>query len=62
MDGIEACAELRRRGIGIPVLLTSGFSEQDLLPRMRGLDLQGFLKKPFEMEVLVRQVAQFVPG
>ncbi len=62
MDGAEACREMRRRGMQVPVLLTSGFAERDVLPQLQGLLLHGFIQKPFQIESLIQRVNQFVPS
>jgi PAS domain S-box-containing protein len=56
MDGEEACRELRRRGAAVPVVLCSGFNETEALRRFDGLDLAGFLQKPFGLGALVERV------
>jgi PAS domain S-box-containing protein len=53
MDGLEACRELRRRGVDIPILLTSGFDQSEALGRSQGLGLAGFIQKPFSMASLL---------
>ena len=62
MDGEEACRELQRRGATVPVILCSGFSETDALLRFQGLDLAGFLQKPFGLGTLVALVNRVLPG
>ena len=37
----------------VPVILMSGFTEQDASARFRGLGLAGFVQKPFESDALV---------
>ena len=56
MDGAEACRELRRRGAGMPILLASGFNEAEALLEFAGMDLAGFIQKPFALETLVAMV------
>src|SRR5204862_7243558 len=53
MTGEDALRELRRVRKDVPVILMSGFSEQDAAARFRGLGLAGFVQKPFESDALV---------
>jgi PAS domain S-box-containing protein len=62
MDGEEAYRELRQRGLGVPVILSSGYHEREALQRFRGQGLAGFLQKPYRYQALVRMVqAALVP-
>ena len=57
---------LRRIRAGVPIILSSGFSEQEVVGRFAGQGLAGFLKKPYEpselTEALHRALAQRVVG
>jgi CheY-like chemotaxis protein len=50
MDGEETFLEIRRCRPGLPVILTSGYNEQDVVQRFAGKGLAAFLQKPFQME------------
>jgi CheY-like chemotaxis protein len=52
MDGVAAYHEMVRIRPDIPVILTSGFSEQDAVARFEGVGLAGFLQKPYTMNRL----------
>ena len=52
MDGEEAFHELRAIRSDVPVVLCSGYSEQQVAGRFVGKGLAGFLKKPFRMRDL----------
>ncbi len=59
MTGDEVFAELRRRNARVPILLMSGFNEQDATNRFVGKGLAGFLQKPFtlaDMRAVVNEV------
>jgi CheY-like chemotaxis protein len=62
MDGEEAAVELRRIRAGVPIILSSGYSEHDVAARFAGKGLAGFLKKPYEpaelTDVLQRALAR----
>jgi PAS domain S-box-containing protein len=57
LDGAATFLELRRRGATMPVVLMSGYSEQEALRGVLRDDLAGFLQKPFTPEVLSKAVA-----
>ena len=42
MDGEEAYFRLRRSGAMIPIILTSGFAQDEVFRRFRGRGLAGF--------------------
>ena len=47
MNGKEAFLEMRSLDPSVPVVLTSGYNEHDVLNDFRGRGLAGFLPKPF---------------
>ena len=56
MDGPTAARELRERGVGVPIVLMSGYAEEELVNRGVMTHADGFLKKPFEVTELVAAV------
>jgi PAS domain S-box-containing protein len=56
MSGEEVFSEIRAIRKDIPVILTSGFSEQEATSRFIGRGLAGFIQKPFQVSVLVEKV------
>jgi CheY-like chemotaxis protein len=52
MDGWEALAAMRRLSPGIPVLLTSGYDEADVMAEDHDEQPQAFLAKPYPIEAL----------
>jgi len=66
MSGEEAAAELLRVRAGVPIVLSSGYSEQEVAGRFAGKGLAGFLKKPYEPSeltaALYRALEQRVAG
>jgi len=58
MGGEEAYRVLRRSGALVPVILTSGFTELDVLLHFRGKGIAGFLQKPYLPEALVAKVSR----
>lgn len=53
MNGDECAARLRERDATLPVLIVSGFAEQDVAERLRGLQRLRFLMKPYRGTELV---------
>ena len=59
MDGEETFHELRKINPQVPILLSSGYSEQEINERFAGQDLNGFIQKPYqlsEIEAKIRKV------
>jgi PAS domain S-box-containing protein len=56
MDGEETFRALRRISDEVPVLMTSGFTEQEITARLAGQGLAGFLQKPYSMAGLRARV------
>jgi CheY-like chemotaxis protein len=61
MDGAEAFAEMRRLRADVPVVLMSGFNEQEALVRFAGKGIASFIQKPFALDSL-RAVIRGVLG
>ena len=58
LDGEAAYAELRKVDGRVPVLLMSGYSEEEARSRFGAGDLAGFVAKPFTASELVAAVDQ----
>ncbi len=56
MNGEVAFRELRRLDDGVRVVLSSGYSEQDVTARFAGKRLAGFVKKPYRLEEMMRVI------
>jgi CheY-like chemotaxis protein len=52
MGGKEALGEMRRIRREVPVVLMSGYSEQEVMGQFTGRSLAGFLQKPFTIAAL----------
>ena len=57
MDGLQALQEIRRLKPSIPVLLVSGYAEDDLESRLKDLNIQAFLEKPYDAHTLAATLA-----
>jgi signal transduction histidine kinase len=60
LDGEEVFRELQRIRPEVRVVLSSGFTEQEILDRFRGAGLAGTVQKPASMEVLLARIAEAV--
>jgi two-component system, cell cycle sensor histidine kinase and response regulator CckA len=56
MDGEETLRELRRIDPAVPVILSSGYNEQDVTQRLRDARPAGFVQKPYSYDELVAAV------
>ena len=56
MDGAETLQLVRERDPNLPVLLCSGYTEEEVKQRLEGLSFHGLLAKPFEYEELIDSV------
>ncbi len=52
MDGESAFREFRHINSSLPVVLSSGYNEQEIKSRFAGKGLAGFIQKPYKLNVL----------
>ena len=53
MNGRETLHEIRKVISGIPAILSSGYSGEELSEVMSGIELSGMIQKPYRQEMLV---------
>lgn len=61
MSGEEALEAIRLRRPGVPVIIASGYSEQDATRHLDGLERAWFIRKPFrlaDLEALIQDALQ----
>lgn len=58
LDGAATFRELQKRDATLPVVLMSGYSEQDAVQHFLGEDLAGFVQKPFSNAEVLRCMSQ----
>ncbi len=58
LSGEEAFREIRRIRPDVPVILTSGYNENDVTTRFAGKGVAGFIQKPFRTAELMEVLAQ----
>ena len=56
MDGEETYLELRRIRPDVPVILSSGYNQQEVSQRFAGKGLAGFLQKPYQSSTLRKEL------
>jgi signal transduction histidine kinase/ActR/RegA family two-component response regulator len=54
MDGVETFREIRKLDANLPVVLSSGFAVEEATAQLNGLNLAGFLQKPYLAKDLIR--------
>ena len=62
IDGAQALAELRGIRADVPVIVSSGHSEPEVMHRFAGLKLDGFLRKPYTLEGLRNTLGHLLPS
>lgn len=60
MEIAQTFYELQRLHPGLPIILTSGYSREEINGRLVGLGLAGVIQKPFQLEVLIETVRKAV--
>jgi len=58
MDGGETLRELRCIRKDLPVIISSGYSEHEVVERFEGKGVAGFIQKPYEMQRLRRKLRE----
>jgi two-component system, NtrC family, C4-dicarboxylate transport response regulator DctD len=56
MSGVELIDEVRRRNIGVPIFVVSGFADKRLSDELRSRGCFDLLNKPFEPVELIEKV------
>jgi len=63
MDGVQCFRWLRRLDPKIKVVMSSGYNEQDIAEKIEGMELSGFIQKPYNLSALkdmIRRVAGII--
>jgi CheY-like chemotaxis protein len=58
MTGIEAFKELRALRADLPILVTSGYSEEESAREFQGQDRAGFIQKPYRVSQLRARLSE----
>jgi nitrogen-specific signal transduction histidine kinase/CheY-like chemotaxis protein len=60
MNGKDTMEQIRRLEIAVPVLICSGYSEAEVCREFAGLDVAGFIQKPFTARELTARVTRHI--
>ena len=60
LDGLQTLERIRAIRPNAPILLMSGFTEQEVARRFAGHELSGFLQKPFKLSTLREKLAEIL--
>jgi PAS domain S-box-containing protein len=58
MDGYETLAEIRKTDSRVPIIITSGYGENEITGELAERKVSGFLQKPFSLEELISAIEQ----
>lgn len=59
MDGFEAILTLRKKGYDVPVIVMTGYYENDVIKRrLKGVRVSAILRKPVMISVLLNAVKE----
>jgi DNA-binding response OmpR family regulator len=65
VNGFDACTEMRNSTYGglVPIVMMSAFfrSHRQAMDQVPGLDVDGFLVKPFDLDILLDRVVALLP-
>ena len=56
LDGKEALAEIRKIDPEIPIIITSGYCERDIVSKFSDEKISGFLQKPYSLEDIISAI------
>jgi len=60
LDGKEALTEIRKIDSNIPIIITSGYCEFDIISKFTGEKISGFLQKPYNLEDVISAIEDAV--
>jgi two-component system, cell cycle sensor histidine kinase and response regulator CckA len=52
MGGETAFKELRRMNPHVKIIISSGYAEEDIVNQFKGLEITGFIQKPYPWDKL----------
>ncbi len=60
--GLDVLKDIRRMRADTPVLLSSGFSQDDVTGQLEGLGVAAFMRKPYRFRELLARLAEVLEG
>lgn len=58
MDGQQFFDHLRELNVTVPVILSSGYSEEEAMKRFKKTGITAFIQKPYQVEVLIAKIEE----
>ncbi len=58
MNGEQLFKEIRKLNQSVPILLSSGYNEDEASKRFHGVGIYGFIQKPYQIDALLDKVRQ----
>lgn len=62
LSGEQVIREIRELRAEVPVILSSGYAEEDAVRRVVGVEMVGFMQKPYRPAALVEKLWALVEG
>ena len=62
LSGIETLTRLRAIDPEVRIILSSGYSQEQIAQEVKVNERTGFLAKPYDLDVLVNKIWQYLPG
>ncbi len=62
MDGDETFRKMRFIRPDIPIIMSSGYNEQDVVNRFLGKGMSGFIQKPYHLSTLAEALKKVITG
>ena len=62
LNGIDTLTELRQIDPDVHIILSSGYSQQQIAQEIKVNGHTGFLPKPYDVDLLVNKVWQYLPA
>ncbi len=60
MNGRETLVEIRKIFPGVPAVISSGYSDDEIAQSMGGLEFNGMIHKPYRQEALIAALQQAI--
>jgi CheY-like chemotaxis protein len=58
MDGQQFFDYIRTLNAAVPVILSSGYSEEEAMKRFPASGITGFIQKPYQVEMLIAKIQE----
>ena len=62
MNGEQLFKEIRQLNQDVPILLSSGYNEEEASKRFQGAGIYGFIQKPYQIDALIEKVRHTIEG